>query len=76
MSLTASGGKSGMNDKAKLGLSIAAILLCGGYIVKSLFSSGASADFPDGGTWTQCNACGEVQLIDPEARGRFYDKNP
>ncbi len=76
MSLTASGGKLGMNDKAKLGLSIAAIILCGGYIVKSLFSSGASADFPDGGTWTQCNTCGEVQVIDPESRGQFYDKNP
>ena len=65
-----------MNDKAKLGLSIAAIVLCGGFIVSYVSSSGTSADFPDGGTWTQCNACGEMQVIDPETRGRFYDENP
>jgi hypothetical protein len=65
-----------MNDKAKLGLSIVAIIVCGGFIVKSLLSSGTSADFPDGGTWTQCNACGEMQVIGPEARGEFYDNNP
>ena len=59
-SLTESGGKSQMNDKAKLGLSIAAIMLCGGFIVSFVSSSGTSADFPDGGTWTVCNACGEM----------------
>ena len=65
-----------MKDMAKVGLSIAAIVLCVGFIVKSVISSGKSADFPDGGTWTECNACGEMQLIDPETRGRFYDDNP
>jgi len=50
-----------MKDMAKVGLSIAAIVLCGGFIVKSVISSGKSADFPDGGTWTECNACGEMQ---------------
>ena len=65
-----------MNDKAKLGLSIAAIVLCGGFIVNYLSLSGTSADFPDGGTWTLCNACGEMQVIDPEIRDRFYDENP
>ena len=65
-----------MNDKAKLGLSIAAIILCGGFIVSFVFSSGTSADFPDGGTWAKCSACGEMQVIDPEIRGRFYDDNP
>ena len=65
-----------MNDKAKLGLSIAAIVLCGGFIVSYVSSSGTIADFPDGGTWTLCNACGEMQVIDPEIRGRFYDDNP
>jgi len=65
-----------MNDKAKLGLSIAAIIVCVGFIVRSLLSSVASADFPDGGTWTQCSACAEMQVIDPETRGEFYDINP
>ncbi len=51
-----------MNDKAKLGLSIAAIILCGGFIVSFVFSSGTSADFPDGGTWAKCSACGEMQV--------------
>ena len=65
-----------MNDKAKLGLSIAAIILCGGFIVSFVSSSGTSADFPDGGTWAKCSACGEMQVIDPEIRGQFYDDNP
>ncbi|MBT6102339.1 MAG: hypothetical protein HOH62_00420 [Verrucomicrobia bacterium] len=65
-----------MNDKAKLGLSIAAIVICGGFIVSFVSSSGTSADFPDGGTWAECSTCGEMQVIDPEIRGRFYDDNP
>ena len=65
-----------MNDKAKLGLSIVAIVLCGGFIVNYVSLSGTSADFPDGGTWTLCNACGEMQVIDDETRGRFYDDTP
>jgi hypothetical protein len=75
-SRTGNGGKPQMNDKAKLGLSIAAIILCGGFIVSFVSSSGTSADFPDGGTWAKCSACGEMQVIDPEIRGRFYDDNP
>ena len=65
-----------MNDKAKLGLSIVAIVLCGGFIVNYVSLLGTSADFPDGGTWTLCNACGEMQVIDDETRGRYYDDTP
>lgn len=65
-----------MNDKIKLLLILAVIIIAGGYSISFLKSSRESADFPDGGTWAKCNACQEMQLVDPDARGKFYDENP
>ncbi|MCH2385689.1 MAG: hypothetical protein MK293_10585 [Pedosphaera sp.] len=65
-----------MNDKAKLGLSIAAIILCGGFIINVVSSSRGDPDQKDGGTLFKCTACGEEQVIDDKTHGQFYDDNP
>jgi len=65
-----------MNDKVKLLLAVLGILVGGGFTLSHLVSPSESEDFPDGGTWTKCSACQEMQVIDPEMRGKFYDENP
>jgi len=65
-----------MTDKQKVILSIVAIIVAGGFVASFIFSPSDSEDFPDGGTWYKCTACKEMQNIDSEAKGDFYDANP
>tara|TARA_B110000196_G_scaffold235823_1_gene204314 strand:- start:117 stop:467 length:351 start_codon:yes stop_codon:yes gene_type:complete len=65
-----------MNDKTKLGLSIVAIVICGGIIINFVSSSSRDPDQIDGGTLFKCTACGEEQVVDDNTHGQFYDDNP
>ena len=65
-----------MSDKVKLLLAVLGILVGGGFSLSYLVSPSESEDFPDGGTWTKCSACQQMQVVDPEMRGKFYDENP
>lgn len=65
-----------MSDNVKIILAVLGILVGGGFTISYLTSPSESEDFPDGGTWAKCNACQEMQVIDPEMRGKFYEENP
>ncbi len=65
-----------MADKQKIILSIVAIIAAGGFVVSFILSPSDSEDFPDGGTWYKCTACQQMQNIDSEEVGVFYDENP
>ena len=65
-----------MTEKQKIILSVVAILAAGGFLVSYIFSPSDSEDFPDGGTWYKCTACQQMQNIDPEEVGIFYEENP
>ena len=63
-----------MTDKQKIILSIVAIIAAGGFVLSFILSPSDSEDFPDGGTWYKCTACQQMQNIDSEGKGDFYDE--
>lgn len=65
-----------MTDRQKIFLSIIAIIVAGGFVVSYILSPSDSEDFPDGGTWSKCTSCQQMQVIDSEQRGVFYEENP
>ena len=65
-----------MTEKQKIILSVVAILAAGGFLVSYIFSPSDSEDFPDGGTWYKCTASQQMQNIEPEEVGVFYEENP
>ena len=59
-----------MTEKQKIILSVV------GFLISYILSPSDSEDFPDGGTWYKCTACQQMQNIDPEEVGVFYEENP
>lgn len=65
-----------MTEKQKIIFSVVAIIAAGGFLISYILSPSDSEDFPDGGTWYKCTACQQMQNIDPEQLGVFYEENP
>ena len=65
-----------MTEKQKIIFSVVAIIAAGGFLISYILSPSDSEDFPDGGTWYKCTACQQMQNINPEQLGVFYEENP